>query len=125
MIILILLARMRSDVLYSGAAEGTREHVKVIGNRYDDIEAVMCLLLEYLSDSSGDPDAKGKFAASMPTLADLRGKYGIDTAVAWMLCRPLVRKSMFYMDDSKITSKEQTNVVMTRPRLESIIGKRK
>eukprot|EP00571_Detonula_confervacea_P014189 CAMPEP_0172308820 /NCGR_PEP_ID=MMETSP1058-20130122/9299_1 /TAXON_ID=83371 /ORGANISM="Detonula confervacea, Strain CCMP 353" /LENGTH=1849 /DNA_ID=CAMNT_0013021327 /DNA_START=27 /DNA_END=5573 /DNA_ORIENTATION=+ len=104
-IILILLSQIRSRVLYSKSSDMVKEHVKVIGNKYDDCEAVMCLLLEYLADTSDDSKAKEKFAASMPSLLDLHEKYGVDTAVAWMLCRPLVRKSMFYMDDSKLASK--------------------
>jgi len=104
-IILILLSQIRSKVLYSKSSETVKQHVKVIGSMYDDCEAVMCLLLEYLSDSSMDASAKEKFAASMPSLSDLHEKYGVDTAVAWMLCRPLVRKSMFYMDDSNLASK--------------------
>ncbi|KAL7538480.1 hypothetical protein ACHAXR_008594 [Thalassiosira sp. AJA248-18] len=95
---------IRSRVLYSKSAM-MKEHVKVIGNMYDDCEAVLFLLLEYLSDSSDDSNAKAKFAASMPSLTDLHEKYGVDTASAWMLCRPLVRKSMFYMDDSKLANK--------------------
>jgi len=104
-IILILLSKIRSKVLYYKESETVKQHVKVIGNQYDDCEAVMCLLLEYLSDSSFDTSAKEKFAASMPTLGDLHEKYDIDTSIAWMLCRPLVRKSMFYMDDSKLANK--------------------
>ena len=104
-IILILLSQVRSQVMFSKKGETVTEHVKVIGNTYDDCEAVLCLLLEYLSDSSMDPQAKEKFAASLPSLHDLHEKYGIDTASAWMLCRPLVRKSLFYMDDSKLASK--------------------
>jgi len=101
-IILILLSQIRSKFLYSKSSETVKEHVKVIGNMYDDCEAVLCLLLEYLSDSSDDSEAKRKFASSMPSLRDLHEKLGVDTAVAWMLCRPLVRKSMFYMDDRKL-----------------------
>ncbi|KAL9187407.1 hypothetical protein ACHAXT_001510 [Thalassiosira profunda] len=106
-IILILLAQMRSRVLYSKPSDSVKEHIKVIGNTYDDCEAVLCLLLEYLSDSSDDPDAKKKFAASMPSLLDLQETYGVDAAVAWMLCRPLVRKSLFYKDDSKLASSKE------------------
>ena len=104
-IILILLSQIRSRVLYSKPSDTTKEHVKVIGNKYDDCEAVMCLLLEYLSDSSDDSNAKEKFAASMPSLSELHEMYGVDTSVSWMLCRPLVRKSLFYMDDSKLANK--------------------
>ena len=104
-IILLLLSQIRSRVLYSKASDTVQEHVKVIGNIYDNCEAVMCLLLEFLSDSSDDATAKEKFAASMPSLVDLHTKYGVEKAVAWMLCRPLVRKSMFYKDDSKIAKK--------------------
>lgn len=107
-IILILLSQIRSRVLYSKSSETVKEHVKVIGNMYDDCEAVMCLLLEYLSDSSDDSRAKEKFAASMPSLSDLHENFGVDTSVAWMLCRPLVRKSMFYMDDSKLANKSSS-----------------
>jgi len=95
-IILLLLSQIRSRVLYSKASDTVQEHVKVIGNIYDNCEAVMCLLLEFLSDSSDDATAKEKFAASMPSLVDLHTKYGVEKAVAWMLCRPLVRKSLFY-----------------------------
>lgn len=90
-IILIFLSQIRSRVLYSKSSDTLKQHVKVIGNMYDDCEAVMCLLLEYLSDSSDDLTAKEKFAASMPSLSDLHYKYGVDTAVAWMLCRSLVK----------------------------------
>jgi THO complex subunit 2 len=107
-IMLLLLSQMRSNILYTKDGSGT-EHVKVIGNTYDDCEAVLCLLLEFLSDSSDDdasgPSTKEKFATSMPSLEDLHTKYGLDTAVAWMICRPLIRKSMFFMDDSKLSSK--------------------
>lgn len=104
-IILILLSQLRSRALYEKpSSPAAKEHVKVIGSTYDDCEAVLCLLLEYLSDSSMDPGAKEKFAASMPSLGDLHERYGVDTAVAWMLCRPLVRKSMFYKDDGKLSA---------------------
>ena len=102
---ILLLSQMRSKILYSKAGSGT-EHVKVIGNTYDDCEAVLCLLLEFMSDSSDDqvtgPSTKEKFAASMPSLKDLHSLYGLDAAVAWMLCRPLIRKSLFFKDDSKL-----------------------
>jgi len=102
---ILLLSQMRLKILYTKAGSGT-EHVKVIGNTYDDCEAVLCLLLEFLSDSSDDQvtgsSTKEKFAASMPSLEDLHTKYGLDTAVAWMLCRPLIRKSMFFKDDNKL-----------------------
>eukprot|EP00986_Skeletonema_menzelii_P019154 scaffold27070_cov147-Skeletonema_menzelii.AAC.17 len=111
---LLLLSQMRLKILYTKAGSGT-EHVKVIGNAYDDCEAVLCLLLEFLSDSSDDQasgsSTKEKFAASMPSLADLHSKYGLDAAVAWMLCRPLIRKSMFFKDDSKLTGKSSQNVM--------------
>lgn len=109
-IMLILLSQIRPKILYS-KKESEKQHIKVIGSMYDDVEAVLCLLLEYLSDSSDDqppgPGTKERYAASLPTLADLHGKYGVDTAVAWMLCRPLVRKSMFYSDDSKVSDKAE------------------
>lgn len=107
-IILILLSQIRPKLLYSKSVS-EKEHIKVFGSMYDDCEAVMCLLLDYLSDSSDDqpsgPSTKERYAASMPPLADLHIKYGVDTALAWMLCRPLVRKSMFYIDDSKLADK--------------------
>jgi THO complex subunit 2 len=107
-IMILLLSQMRSKILYAKADSGA-EHVKVIGNTYDDCEAVLCLLLEFLSDSSDDqasgPSTKEKFASSMPSLEDLHAKYGLDTAVAWMICRPLIRKSMFFMDDNKLMGK--------------------
>ena len=113
-IMLLLLSQMRSKILYSKAGSGT-EHVKVIGNTYDDCEAVMCLLLEFLSDSSDDQasgsSTKEKFAASMPSLEDLHTKYGLDTAVAWTLCRPLIRKSMFFKDDNKLTGAASQQVM--------------
>mmetsp|Transcript_20596 Transcript_20596/g.40842 ORF Transcript_20596/g.40842 Transcript_20596/m.40842 type:complete len:1394 (-) Transcript_20596:90-4271(-) len=109
-IMLILLSQIRPKILYS-KKESEKQHIKVIGSMYDDVEAVLCLLLEYLSDSSDDqppgPGTKERYAASLPTLADLHRKYGVDTAVAWMLCRPLVRKSMFYSDDSKVSDKAE------------------
>jgi THO complex subunit 2 len=90
-IILILLSQIRSRALYTKSSDTVKQHVKVIGNMYDDCEAVMCLMLEYLSDSSDDSTAKEKFSTSMPSLSDLHYKYGVDTAVAWMLCRSLVK----------------------------------
>ncbi|KAL7470413.1 hypothetical protein ACHAXS_010651 [Conticribra weissflogii] len=109
-IMLILLSQIRPKILYS-KKESEKQHIKVIGNMYDDVEAVLCLLLEYLSDSSDDlpsgPGTKERYAASLPTLSDLHGKYGVDTAMAWMLCRPLLRKSMFYSDDSKVADKAE------------------
>lgn len=110
---ILLLSQMRLKILYTKAGSGT-EHVKVIGNTYDDCEAVLCLLLEFLSDSSGDQagsSAKEKFAASMPSLGDLHSKYGLDAAVAWMLCRPLIRKSMFFKDDSKLAGNASQNAM--------------
>ena len=111
---ILLLSQMRLKILYTKAGSGT-EHVKVIGNTYDDCEAVLCLLLEFLSDSSDDQasgsSTKEKFAASMPSLEDLHSKYGLDAAVAWMLCRPLIRKSMFFKDDSKFAGKASQNVM--------------
>ena len=90
-IILILLSQIRSRVLYSKSSDTVKQHVKVIGNMYDQCEAVMCLMLEFLSDSSDDSTAKEKFASSMPSLSDLHYKYGVEQSVAWMLCRPLVK----------------------------------
>jgi hypothetical protein len=113
-IMILLLSQMRSKILYTKTGSST-EHVKVIGNTYDDCEAVLCLLLEFLSDSSDDQasgsSTKEKFAASMPSLEDLHMKYGLDTAVAWMLCRPFIRKSMFFKDDNKLAGKASQKVM--------------
>mmetsp|Transcript_4637 Transcript_4637/g.7135 ORF Transcript_4637/g.7135 Transcript_4637/m.7135 type:complete len:1629 (-) Transcript_4637:94-4980(-) len=110
---ILLLSQMRLKILYTKAGSDS-EHVKVIGNTYDDCEAVLCLLLEFLSDSSDDQasgsSTKEKFAASMPSLEDLHSKYGLDAAVAWMLCRPLIRKSMFFKDDDKLAGNSPQNV---------------
>ena len=109
-IILILLSQIRQKVLYSKSE--SKEHVKVIGRLYDKCESVLCLLLEYISDSSDDepqgPSTKEKFANSMPSLASLCSTYGIDTSTAWMLIRPLFRKSMFFMDDTKLVDKSSS-----------------
>lgn len=106
-IILILLSQIRQSVLYSKSE--SKEHIKVMGRLYDNCESVLCLLLEYVSDSSQDPSdgpsTKEKFANSLPTLSALCDTYGIDTATAWMLTRPLFRKSMFYKDDKKLAGK--------------------
>ena len=67
----------------------------------------MCLLLEYLSDSSMDPQAKEKFASSMPPVMKLHETYGVDPAVAFMLCRPLIRKALFFKDDKMLTSEKE------------------
>jgi THO complex subunit 2 len=90
-IILILLSQIRSRVLFSKTSETVKQHVKVLGNLYDECQALLCLLLEYLSDSSDDSTAKEKFTQSMPSLSSLCTKYGMETAVAWMLCRPFVK----------------------------------
>ena len=109
-IILILLSQVRQNVLYSKSE--SKEHIKVMGRLYDNCESVLCLLLEYISDSSDDPpegpSTKEKFANSLPPLDSLVDKYGLDTATAWMLIRPLFRKSMFYMDDKKLVSKSSS-----------------
>lgn len=111
---ILLLSQMRLKILYTKDGSDA-EHVKVIGNTYDDCEAVLCLLLEFLSDSSDDQasgsSTKEKFAASMPSLEDLSSKYGLDAAVAWMLCRPLIRKSMFFKDDDKLAANSSQNVI--------------
>ena len=106
-VILILLSQIRGKILYKKPSETTKEHIKVIGNTYDDCEAVLCLLLEYLSDSSMDSQAKEKFACSMPPVMTLHETYGIDPAMAFMLCRPLIRKSLFFKNDDKFTDKEE------------------
>jgi len=109
-IMLILLSQIRQQILYSKSE--SKEHIKVIGSTYDNCESVLCLLLEYVSDSSDDlptgPSTKEKFANSMPPLGLLCDTFGLDTATAWMLIRPLVRKSMFYMDDKKLAGKSFT-----------------
>eukprot|EP00804_Cyclotella_cryptica_P017002 CCRYP_003263-RA/>CCRYP_003263-RA protein AED:0.01 eAED:0.01 QI:1784/1/1/1/1/1/4/343/1697 len=109
-IMLILLSQIRQQILYSKSE--SKEHIKVIGSMYDNCESVLCLLLEYVSDSSDDlptgPSTKEKFANSMPPLGSLCDTFGLDTATAWMLIRPLVRKSMFYMDDKKLVGKSST-----------------
>jgi THO complex subunit 2 len=106
-IILILLSQIRQKVLYSKSE--SKEHIKVMGRLYDNCESVLCLLLEFVSDSSDDlpqgPNTKEKFANSLPPLDVLCDTYGLDTASAWMLIRPLFRKSMFYMDDKKLVGK--------------------
>ena len=108
-IMLLLISQIRQQILYSKSE--SKEHIKVLGSMYDDCESVLCLLLEFVSDSSDDqpsgPSTKEKFAQSMPPLGALCDNYGLDTATAWMLVRPLVRKSMFYMDDKKMTSSSE------------------
>jgi THO complex subunit 2 len=110
-IILILLSQIRQNVLYSKSE--SKAHVKVMGRLYDNCESVLCLLLEYVSDSSQDPpegpSTKEKFANSLPPLNDLCDKYGLDTSTAWMLIRPLFRKSMFYKDDKKLAGKSSAD----------------
>lgn len=109
-IILILLSQIRQNVLYSKSK--SKEYIKVMGRLYDNCESVLCLLLEYVSDSSQDPtdgpSTKEKFARSLPTLTALCDKYGLDTSTAWMLVRPLFRKSMFYKDDKKLAGKSSS-----------------
>lgn len=109
-IMLILLSQIRQKNLY--AKSDSKEHIKVLGNMYDDCESMLCLLLEYLSDSSEDqpsgPNAKERYANSMPPLVQLHEDYGVDTAVAWMLCRPLVRKSKFFLDDKKLSGSKSS-----------------
>ena len=100
-IILILLSQIRVRVLFSKTSETVKQHVKVIGNLYDECQALLCLLLEYLSDSSDDSTAKEKFTQSMPSLSSLSTKYGVETAVAWMLCRPFVKPT--YLSSSAST----------------------
>ena len=109
-IILLLLSQIRQKVLY--AKSKSEEHIKVMGRLYDECESVFCLLLEYISDSSDDlpegPNTKEMFAISLPPLASLCETYKLDTATAWMLIRPLFRKSLFFQDDKKLAGKSSS-----------------
>jgi len=97
-VLLILLAQVRPRILFD-APQGVSKQIKLIGNFYDNCGKSFSLLLSFLIDNSDDTDeddqgAIAKYAGSLPTLSELHNAYGIDNALAWMLCRPLIREAL-------------------------------
>lgn len=103
--LLILLAKVRQQVVFDSS--GRPKPVKLIGNLVDTCQAIMAILLDFLTNSSDGKEEQTaveirKFAASLPTLAQLHDSFKVDVASAWMLCRPLIRAAMsssLYNDD--------------------------
>lgn len=108
--LLILLAQVRHRVVFQSSSSGRPMPVKLIGNLVDTCQVVMAILLDFLTNSSdGKEDQTAaeirKYAASLPSLAELHDDYKLDVASAWMLCRPLIRAATtdaLYDDDDAV-----------------------
>jgi len=97
--ILILLAQMRSKLIFDKGGAGKTQHVKLIGNLYDSCQVVTSILLEFLTsddfviedDHNRSESALAKYASSMPSLKSLLLDYAMDAPSAWMLYRPVIQ----------------------------------
>lgn len=102
--IAILLAQIRSKIIFESSGNRRSKPVKLIGNLYDSVQVVLCMLVEFLTDPTdeamengkptGSSSAMKRYADSLPSLGDLYGKYGLDAESAWMLCRPVSRAAV-------------------------------
>lgn len=101
---LILIAQARDRVLFDSSYDAPKD-VKLIGNLYDSCQAVIYILLEFLttSDESGVGNERKSLASStpvelyanhLPTLQDFIGVLGLDAATAWLLCRPPLKAAL-------------------------------
>jgi THO complex subunit 2 len=97
---LILIAQVRSRIVFESSSKGQKKPVKLIGNLYDSCQVVMSILLEFLTDAVDEKGGNGdivessaiaRYAEFLPTLEELDSRYGFDAVSAWTLCRPLVR----------------------------------
>ena len=101
--ILILLAQTRVRLLFD--TKGTKKKpVKLVANLLDTCQVVMCILLEFITDSSMSKIEKvngraskaasisiEKYASSLPSIQQLFDNFRLDAVSAWMLCRPVFR----------------------------------
>ena len=106
---LILLSQSMSRVLF-GNSEGhsSQKEIKLIGNLNDSCRKTIYILHTCLTDlyevgQHGIINEEGKqMALSFPTLGELYKDYGVDTAAAWMLCRPLVHAAAYAAEDAAL-----------------------
>ena len=120
-VFLILLSQIRSSILY-GASKGKTKQIKLIGNLYDNCQKTLCLMLSFLTDYTEEQEHEAKcdgkdslisnYGVSLPSLGDLHDIYGVETAVAWMLYRPLIRNSLFAEEGSEKTAYRETPQTM-------------
>lgn len=95
--LLVLLAQVKEKIMYE--SKGHTVHLKVIGNEYDSCQTLLALLLEFLTQPTDDEgvapkEVIEKYAKILPTLKELNKEYGLNSEIAWMLCRPLVRAAI-------------------------------
>jgi THO complex subunit 2 len=112
---LILISQVRSRILFNSAQDSPKD-VKLVGNLYDSCQVVMSILLEFLTGyEEGEEEGNDgkictsilKYAAYLPTLAELQTKFGFDIASMWMLCRPLIRAAAQVGDDDEVCDELQ------------------
>lgn len=106
--LLVLLSQLRTKVLFDESS-GRPKQIKLVGNLYDNCHRTLNILLAFLTDGSLDVrnesstknvGAIAMYANSLPTLGELCNKFGLETADAWTLCRPLIRAALFAEEDS-------------------------
>ena len=107
-IFVILIAQLRSKVLYS-SGKGSPNQIKLVGNLYDKCHRTLNILLSFLTDGSQDDPAKptddgtiATFAKQMPHLDLLCTKFAVPYPDAWTICRPLIRASLFAEEDQNL-----------------------
>jgi THO complex subunit 2 len=107
----ILLAQVRNHIVF-GDKSGKHKPVKLVANLVDMCQALMTILLDFMSHSTDDEfGMKEKstivmYGSSLPTLADLHTVYGVDVASSWMLCRPLIRSASLAAQEGDSNDKE-------------------
>ena len=105
-VILILLSQIRSRILYH-VDKSTPKHIKLLGSRYDSCQMVSSVLTDFLTDTTEEqgtstgPGSIKCYASAMPELSELHQSFGLEPAVSWMLCRPLIRAAMFEQEEGK------------------------
>lgn len=97
---LILISQVRSRILFESTS-GVPKEVKLIGNLYDSCQAVMTILLEFLTgkDEQGSENSEYspsilKYAENLPNPGELLTDFGFDVPSMWTLCRPLIQAAM-------------------------------
>lgn len=108
--LLVCLAQMRVKIMYE-THEGKKEHLKLIGNKFDLCHTILNLLLEFLTDptdeESNSNSAIIKYGEILPTLDELSSQYKLSLTSAWMLCRPLIRGAIFHSQTGKKKKSEE------------------
>jgi THO complex subunit 2 len=105
---LILLSQLRSKVVYDESNDRPKQ-IKLVGNLYDSCQRTLNTLLPFLTDGSQDvrddpseinqPGAIAAYAKVLPAPGVLHTRFGVATADAWALCRPLIRAALFAEED--------------------------